>query len=471
MTEPAFRLAFFADTHVGYAAKCRVHPASGVNERARDGMKALARTVDQIIAAQVDVVVHGGDLFHRSHPGITDIVWAQQQLKRLAAAGIPVIGNTGNHDASSDRGKAPATAAVHDPDRGIEFITEPYRMIEPVPGLVLHMVSHYGLASAERLIPEPVDGAINVLSAHGAAMVPGHEVFHCVDSPGEQPIGLDLLTDDRYAIKALGHYHGMDEIMPTVWYAGSAIRRGFSDPAGGRGWLLINVHTDGRVEVERKFIGQRAQHDLPVIDAAGMTGAQVEEAIRANLASVDPGDAIVRQVVTNATTTVRRGVDLPALAKVAQDTLMWMPDFRRPEIVEDAGERTVEGAASSLMSAGSADLPAMYTGFIDTWAKQIALADDLKPKVVSEGDRHLRAAAAEATGDFEPPKVADPADTARRPARRSAPVNNRGTEPALPQVGDLSFMDALRTGARQSDIPTDDVEPDGEFATDTEVPW
>lgn len=427
-------------------------------------MIALARTVDQMIAAQVDVVVHGGDLFHRSHPGISDIVWARQQMNRLAAAGIPVIGNTGNHDASSDRGKAPATAAVHDPDRGIEFITEPYRMIEPVDGLVLHMISHYGLASAERLIPEPVDGAINILSAHGAAMVPGHEVFHCVDSPGEQPIGLDLLTDDRYALKALGHYHGMDEIMPTVWYAGSSIRRGFSDPAGGRGWLLANIHTDGRVEVERKYIGQRAQHDLPVIDAAGLTGAQVEEAIRNNLAEVDLGDAIVRQVVTNASTTVRRGVDLPALAKAAQDTLMWMPDFRRPEIVEDA-DRVVEGAGSSLLSAGSTDLPAMYTGFIDSWASHVSLAEDLKATVITEGDRHLRAAAAESTGDFEAPKAVDPADTARRPARRAVPVNNRGAADNGPVLGDLSFMDALRADTRET-VPADDS-----FATDKEVPW
>lgn len=460
MSEPVVRIACAGDTHLGYAAKCRVHAASGINLRARDGLLAWRATVDQMIAAEVDLVIHGGDLFHRSHPAVGDIVWARQQLNRFAAAGIPVVGNTGNHDASSDRGKSPATAAVHDPDRGIDFITEPYRMIEPLPGLVLHMISHYGLAQSERLIPEPVDGAINILSAHGAAMVPGHEVFHCVDSPGEQPIGLDLLTDDRFALKALGHYHGMDEIMPGTWYAGSAIRRGFSDPEGGRGWLLVNVYADGRVEVERKYITQRAQHDLPKIDAAGMTGVQVEELIRLNLTDVDLGDAIVRQVVTNCTTTVRRGIDQPALAKIADPALMWMPDFRRPEIHEADADQTVSGAASSLTSAGSVDLPAMYSGFVSAWAKTISLAEDLKPKVATEGDRHLRTAAEETSGDFEVPKVVEASDTARPSGRRPAAVNNRGTVTPLVEQ-DTSWMDDLYSGARETDEP----------APEMEMPW
>lgn len=481
MSEPVFRIAVSGDDHVGYAAKCRLHAASGLNERTRDGHLALRARVDSAIAADVDLYVNTGDIFHRSHPQIGEIVWARQQLNRLAAAGIPVIGNTGNHDASSDRGKAPATAAVNDPDRGIEFVTEPYRLVQPVDGLAIHMISHYGLAQSERLIPEPIDGAVNILSAHGAAMVPGHEVFHCVDSPGEQPIGLDLLTDDRYAATVLGHYHGMDEIMPNVWYAGSAIRRGFSDPAGGRGWLLVKVFADGRVEVERKFIDQRPQFDLPVIDAAGLTGAEVEEAIRLNLAEVDLGDAIVRQVVTNCTTTVRRGIDQPALAKIAEPALMWMPDFRRPEIVEDPTERTVEGAAASLTSAGSVDLPAMYGGFVSAWAKEIALPEEMAPKVVTEGDRHLRAAAAQSNGDFETPKVVEAADTARKGARRAAPVNNRGAATAAPvTAGDTSWMDDLYSGAREDKVHPGiakflDIEPppdpEGNDYVNEEVSW
>lgn len=396
----SYRIGFMADNHLGYNAKCRTHAASGLNMRVRDGYLALRERITQMIEAEVDLVIDGGDLFHRSWPNVSDIVWAQQQLRRLHEAGIPVVGNTGNHDASSERGKTPATGSVHDPARGLEFVTEPYRAVRPVEGLTIHAVSHYGLAQSERLIPEPVDGDINIFTTHGAAMVPGHEVFLCVDSPGEQPIGLDLLLDDRYAAKLLGHYHGMGEVMDDVWYAGSSIRRGFSDPEGGRGWLQVDIDASGAVSVEKKFISQRPQHDLPRIDATGMTGAQVEEAVRANLDAVDLGDAIVRQVVLNCDTATRRGINQPAIGDLTRDTLMWMPDFRRPETstVEQVDPETGEtetvalDEGDSLIAAGSTDLPAVYAGWVDRYADAAHLAETLKPVVATEGDRHLRAA-------------------------------------------------------------------------------
>lgn len=396
-----YKIGFRADAHVGYAAKCRVHAASGLNERVRDGYIAHREIVSQMIEAEVDLVVDGGDTFHRSHPSVSDIVWVRRQMERFAAAGIPVIGNTGNHDASAERGKSPATAAVHDPDRGIVMLTDPYQRFEPADGLAIHLISHYGLAQSERLIPEPVDGMINIMSAHGAALVPGHEIFHCADSPGEQPIGLDLLTDTRFGLHLLGHYHGMGEIIDNVWYAGSAIRRGFSDPEGGRGWLLVTINDDNTMSVEPRYISQRAQHDLPRIDATGLSGSDVEDQIRANLASVDIGDAIVRQVVTNCSTSIRRGIDQPSIARTAGDALMWMPDFRRPELTDETGERTVEGVGASLRTAGSADLPAMYSDWVGEYVTTTNLAEDLKPVVVAEGGRHLRAASVTSeTGEF-----------------------------------------------------------------------
>lgn len=407
MSDVAYRFAHFSDSHLGYAAKCMDDPKSGINWRVIDGFRAFSETVTQILAADVDFVMHGGDMFHRSWPSVGDIVFAQRQLLRFAEAGLPVYGNTGNHDASSQRGKSPATAAVHDPGRNIHMITDPYQRVEPVDGLVVHFISHYGLAQEQRVLPEPVDGMVNLLTVHGAAMVPGHEIFHCVDSPGEQSIGLDLLTNEGFAMHLLGHYHGMGEIIDNVWYAGSSIRRGFSDPEGGRGWLLVTVHTDGSVKVEPQYISQRPQYDLPKIDARGLSGSDVEERIRANLSAVDLGGAIVRQVVTNCSTPIRRGIDQPALKVLAEtegQTLMWMPDFRRPEITADDGERTVEGVGASLKTAGSADLPTMYSGWISTYLTDAHVSEDLGPVIVEEGGRHLKAASADVeAGDFAAP--------------------------------------------------------------------
>lgn len=396
MSTPSVRIAVFGDDHLGYAARCRTHAPSGRNQRVVDGYAALRARVDGALEAEVDLVLQTGDLFHRSAPAVADIVEARTQLERLARAGIPVVGNTGNHDASAERGKAPATAAVHDPARGIDFVTEPVRVVEPVDGLLLHVVSHYGLARGNRLLPEPVDGAVNLLTAHGAAALPGHPVFRCADSPGEQPLGPELLTDDRFALVALGHYHGMDEVLPGVWYAGSSVRRGFSDPAGGRGWLLVEVHPDGTASVQRRLIAQRPQHDLPVVDARGRSGGDVEDEVRANLAAVDLTGAIVRQVVVGASTAVRRGVDHAALARLAGPALMWMPEFRRPEPAPVPGEEA--GQRPFALGTGAGDLPALYGRWVAGHSRAAGLPAPLRPVVAAEGERHLRAAA-EAVGE------------------------------------------------------------------------
>lgn len=402
-----YRMAFFADTHIGYAARCRTH-ASGLNMRVRDGFLGLRETVDQIIAADVDAVLHGGDLFHRSHPGISEIAWVRRQLERFAVAGIPVFATTGNHDFANDRGKSPATSAVHDPDRNINMVTEPYHLFRPVDGLNIHIISHIGLLAAERIIPQPIDGEVNVFSTHGAAQVPGHEIFATVDSPGEAVIGYDVLTQP-WSTTLLGHYHGMGALpgfdagkTGQAWYAGSLLRRGFSDPEGGRGWLLVTVQDDGAVTIEPQYVRQRPQFDLPFIDASGLNGSDVEEQIRANLAGVDLTEAIVRQRVINCALPVRRGIDTAALGEIAKSALVWQPEFTRPAEIDFAAATDVDAAVGSLATAGSADLPTMFTGWFGDYAERSNIAKDLRPAVIENGTRLLRTVSGEAeTGTSE----------------------------------------------------------------------
>lgn len=392
-----YRIAFFTDTHLGYSARCRTHPGTGLNMRVRDGFLGMRETVDQILQANVDLVLHGGDLFHRSHPDIASIAWARRQLERLSAAGIPVVGTTGNHDFANDRGKSPATAAVHDPDRGISMVIDPYQVYRPVDGVNIHTVSHVGLIAAERSMPEPIDGEVNVLLTHGAAQIPGHEIFACVDSPGEAVIGYDALTLP-WQVGLLGHYHGMgplpgfnsDGKAGQLWYGGSLLRRGFSDPAGGRGWLLITIEPSGAVTVERQFIHQRPQHDLTFIDATGLTGAEVEEAIRENLAGIDVADAIIRQRVINCSLPVRRGVDTAALSTVTAPALIWQLEFHRPAETDFVDETHTDAAVTSLRTAGSADLPTMWNTWLPKYADTVDMPETLRPIVAEAGSALLK---------------------------------------------------------------------------------
>lgn len=405
VADVAFRVAFFTDTHLGYAARCRSDAATGFNQRVLDGYRGFRETVEGILEEHPDVVLHGGDLFHRSHPTISDITYARRQLSRFHSAGIPFIGVTGNHDFANERGRMPATAAVEDADRSIRMVVRPQETFHVAEGVTVHAVSHIGLAAAVRAIPEPVDGEVNIFVSHGAAQVPGHEIFACVDSPGEAVIGFDVLSMP-WNVGLLGHYHGRGALpgfmnLPRgeVWYGGSLLRRGFSDPDGKRGWLLCTIQDDGDVVIEQRHVKQRPQFDFSTVDAAGLTASEVEERIRANIAAHEVGESIIRQRVINCSLPVRRGVDTAALAELTEAALVWQIEFIRPQQVDFAELTDEEASVASMRTSGSSDLPAMWRSWAPQFLERQGTSVDLRDSVIDQGSQLLEAVRKDGAAD------------------------------------------------------------------------
>lgn len=377
-----YRIAFFSDTHIDYSAG-RKWTADGVNQRVKDGHDALRETISQIIDAEVDLAVQGGDLFHGSIPTVRGIVFIREQFDRLYRAGIPLVGITGNHDFPNTRLRLPATASVNDPEHNLNIYTDPAVTLTPADGIVIHAVGHAGLLGTP-VEPQPRDGDINILLSHGAADIEGHEIFHCVDSPAEAVIPRETLQQD-FAVTLLGHYHGqgpLPKIRGThnkAYYAGSALRRGFSDGPSDRGWLLVEVEPDGTVTVTPQAIKQRPQYDLPVIDASGLTGAEVEERIRANLKAVDLGTVpILRQRVLECPLSTRRGVDAKALNELTMDALSWQLEFARPVDAEHAQVIDIDG----IKHARKVSLPDAWRDFV---AADTTLTDAQREVLAEQG--------------------------------------------------------------------------------------
>ncbi|PSP75157.1 DNA repair exonuclease [Halobacteriales archaeon QS_3_64_16] len=85
-----------ADTHLGYRQYHRP-------EREADFREAFYEAIEQAITRDVDAVVHAGDLFNSSRPGIDALSDTLEGLKRLAAADIPFLSIVGNHDGTRDQ--------------------------------------------------------------------------------------------------------------------------------------------------------------------------------------------------------------------------------------------------------------------------------------------------------------------------------------------------------------------------------
>lgn len=400
-----YNIAFFADTHIGYRAKVR-NNAKGINIRVQDGYDAFREIINQVIKSEgddkIDVVIHGGDLFHASHPTIRDITVVQWYLRQLSKNNIPFYGLAGNHDATDIRAEMAAVAAVNDPDRKIFALYTPYEQYELTDGIMLHSVSHHGLHADDAPEVKPVSGVYNIFTTHGAALDPKNQaLMRCADSPREQFIPIEMIVDDAFIAKLLGHYHSRYPVggeTLNTWYSGSTIRRGFSDAPGERGWLLVKIFDDGTIKVIPKNISQRPQYDLDVIDAAGLNASEVMDLLELNIARTkDAKQApIVRQRVINVNRGIREGLDSARISELTEHMLLWQLEKVRPEHSENTKDSTDKNKLS-LEKKQSINVVENFSGWVKEQAN--AVPEEYRDVVVKDAEEYLKQARNESFHD------------------------------------------------------------------------
>ena len=89
------RVIHTGDTHLGY----RQYHSS---VRRQDFLDAFRSVVQDAVEADVDAVVHAGDLYHDRRPGLRDILGTIDALEPLRDAGIPFLAVVGNHEGTRD---------------------------------------------------------------------------------------------------------------------------------------------------------------------------------------------------------------------------------------------------------------------------------------------------------------------------------------------------------------------------------
>ncbi|WP_336363104.1 DNA double-strand break repair protein Mre11 [Halalkalicoccus salilacus] len=89
------RVIHTGDTHLGYR---QYHSA----ERRADFLSAFRRVIEDAIDADVDAVVHAGDLYHDRRPGLGDLLGTLDLLRTLDDAGIPFLAIVGNHEGTRE---------------------------------------------------------------------------------------------------------------------------------------------------------------------------------------------------------------------------------------------------------------------------------------------------------------------------------------------------------------------------------
>lgn len=340
------KLAHLADLHLGFRQYYRQTP-DGINQREADVAHAFRAAVDGVLVERPDAVVIAGDLFHAVRPTNRSIVWAYRELQRLRVglAGAPIIAIAGNHDTprSSDIG---SILRLYE-ELGVYVATdEPRRFGFPELGLSVLAIPHAALQAADvKMHPEGAE-PFQVLVVHGEVegFIPGDRSLM---EYGGLPLRLDPLSREPWSYVALGHYHVQREVFPRCWYSG-ALEYTSTNIWGelveealhglpGKGWLLADLET-GTV-TRCPIRSARRIWDAPLLDAEGLSPAEIDRAIGERIHQVPGGiqDAIVRLVIENIPRAVMRELDHAALRMARAEALHFHLDCRRPIVSRTVG--------------------------------------------------------------------------------------------------------------------------------------
>jgi DNA repair exonuclease SbcCD nuclease subunit len=242
------RVLLFADSHLGFDLPLRPRV-----ERRRRGHDFLANHEEALEPArrgEVDLVVHGGDVFHRSRVPPSLVYQAFLPLIKVAESGVPVFVVPGNHE----RSRIPHRHLAVHPKLHI-FDTPATRTIEVRGTRVALSGFPYVRKNIRERFPDVLEQTcwreceadVRLLCVHhcveGATVGPGDytfrhakDVIRCADLPAE------------FAAVLSGHIHRHQVLdrdlsgrtLPTpVLYPGSVERTAFAELGEEKGFMVL----------------------------------------------------------------------------------------------------------------------------------------------------------------------------------------------------------------------------------------
>jgi exonuclease SbcD len=307
---PRVRLLLLADSHLGFDLPTR--PRVERRRRGHDFLANHEQALEPALKGEVDLVVHGGDVFHRSRVPPSLVFQAFRLLVEVAESGVPVFVVPGNHERSvipHERFashpklhlfRSPGTRVVVARNLRVAVSGFPYqrrRIRECFPRLLEDTGWRREEADLRLLcMHHCVEGATVGPSDYTFRHAP--DVVRCSDLPSD------------FAAVLSGHIHrhqllrqdlqGRPLVTPVL-YPGSVERTAFAEMGEEKGFMMLEVEPGGSG-------GRLVRHDFLPLPARPMLvrnlipesgpGAfwlrhELEAQLDRALASV-PRDAIVR---------------------------------------------------------------------------------------------------------------------------------------------------------------------------------
>lgn len=247
------RILFLADTHLGFDLPTRARIQR--RRRGHDFLANYATALKPALDGDVDVVIHGGDVFNRSRPP-TSVAWqAFEPLTRVAEKGIPVFVVPGNHE----RGRIPQIRFAQHPR--IHLFDRPRTFTLDVRGVRLaiagfpserHDVRTQFVDLVEATRWRKVDAPAKLLCIHqcveGATVGPNDFTF---TTAADVIRGRDIPAGFSGVLSGHIHRHQVltkdlrgQPIAAPVLYPGSIERTSIAEAEEEKGFMIVDVMGD-----------------------------------------------------------------------------------------------------------------------------------------------------------------------------------------------------------------------------------
>jgi DNA repair exonuclease SbcCD nuclease subunit len=263
------RVLHTGDTHLGYR---QYHTP----ERREDYRRAFEAVVDDAIEADVDAVVHAGDLFHDRRPGLPDLQGTIAALRRLDDASIPFLAVVGNHEAKRDGQWLDLFA---DLDLAVRLDDQPHR---------IGSVALYGLDFVPEAAREELTYDFAPTDADHAALV-SHGLFEPFDYGDWDTEAILEASPVAFDAMLLGDNHTPETTtVGDTWltYCGSTERTSASE-RDARGYNLVTFEEE--VDIARRTLECTREFVFVDIELAAGEGT---ERVRERVRQYDHDDAV-----------------------------------------------------------------------------------------------------------------------------------------------------------------------------------
>jgi DNA repair exonuclease SbcCD nuclease subunit len=295
------RILLLADSHLGFDLPAR--PRVERRRRGHDFLANYAAALQPALMGEVDIVVHGGDVFDRPSVVPTVAYQALEPLRRVADRGVPVFIVPGNHERSRiPHARFASHPMVHVFDRPRTFVADVRGMRVGLTGFPYERDGVRGrftaLLDQSEWSNEPAD--LRVLCMHhcaeGATVGPGDYTFTTASD-------VVRLRDIPPAFSAVlsGHIHRQQvltadlsrrQIETPVLYPGSIERTSFAEMHEPKGFMVVHLgRGDGRAQWEFRRLPARPMVRQELV-AGGLDPNALDCAVRAIVAAA-PADAVL----------------------------------------------------------------------------------------------------------------------------------------------------------------------------------